>query len=188
MMKSIHSHGSSSLLFVINKVISWHFVCDLHKVMTTLIFFLTFKLLLWRFLWNFLDIQRQMILLQLCICAGSWVFGAPGCAYIVWTKGAPGYPATVVFTFVGIIWHFFTKEMIESRTADRMGIHELRCIIYSLAGCGWSWGYPWSGRWISRHCYIGKLSIDVTAVNNAFVRYNNPVSRRYFMRVLLFSR
>jgi hypothetical protein len=72
--------------------------------------------------------------------------------------------------------------------ADRMGIHELRCIIYSLTGCGWSWGYPWSGWWISRHCYIGKLSIDVTAVNNAFVRYNKPVLRRYFMRVLLFSR
>ncbi len=43
---------------------------------------------------------------------------------------------SVVFTFVGIICHFFTKEMIESCMADRMGKHELRCIIYSLTGCG----------------------------------------------------
>jgi hypothetical protein len=41
LMKSMGSHGSSSLLFVMNKVIIWHFACDLLKVMTRLIVLLT---------------------------------------------------------------------------------------------------------------------------------------------------
>ncbi len=52
LMKSMcNSHGSSSLLFMIKKVMVWHFVSDSHKVMTTLNSCVTFKML-WRFLCN----------------------------------------------------------------------------------------------------------------------------------------
>jgi len=55
-MKSMcNSHGSSSLLFMIKKVMVWHFVSDSHKVMTTLNCCVTFRVL-WRFLCNFIAI------------------------------------------------------------------------------------------------------------------------------------
>jgi hypothetical protein len=45
-MKSMDSHGSSSLLLVM-KVMVWHFVSNSHKVMTALIVMIPFKLGVW---------------------------------------------------------------------------------------------------------------------------------------------
>jgi hypothetical protein len=54
LMKSVGSHGSSSLLLMI-KVMVWDFVSDSHKVKTALILVLPCKLLLWNFLCNLID-------------------------------------------------------------------------------------------------------------------------------------
>ncbi len=59
-----------------------------------------------------------------CVCAGSWVFSTTGCAYIVLTKGTPGYG--VNFSGLHFCWNdlpsFFCnmqrEETRESHTAD----------------------------------------------------------------------
>jgi len=38
-----------------------------------------------------------------CVCAGSWVFSTTGCAYVVWTKGTPGY--SVNFSGLHFCWN-----------------------------------------------------------------------------------
>ncbi len=53
-MKSMGSHGSSSLLGIHDEMFQ-HFVCDFHKVMTAFIVKLPSNLLLWRFLCNCMD-------------------------------------------------------------------------------------------------------------------------------------
>ncbi len=54
LMKSVHSHSSLPILFFVMKVTVWHFVNDSHKYDCTC-YCLTFKLLLWIFLSNFID-------------------------------------------------------------------------------------------------------------------------------------
>jgi hypothetical protein len=53
-MKLVGSHGSSSMLFVMNVKV-WHFLSNSHKVMTALIVIVPSKVLFWSFLCNPID-------------------------------------------------------------------------------------------------------------------------------------
>jgi hypothetical protein len=98
-MKSVGSHSSSSLLFVV-KVMVCHFVSDSHKVMVHLSFYLlcnfidmSYSLLVWVFFWFFILSVFLLFLLSLAIsfyymfCWASqhhgWVFPS---LLVLWQK------------------------------------------------------------------------------------------------------
>jgi len=93
------------------------------------------------------------------VCAGSWVFSTTGCAYIVWTKGTPGY--AVNFSGLHFCWNALPNIFCNMQREETREPHSRLN------------GYAWT---MLDHIFYDRLWLEPLPVQKLFFQLETCVS------------